>query len=169
MMLRQDLLDLPARRRIYEFIRANPGVHFREVQRHLGLAVGQLDFHMNTLVKGEVLVRESISGEVNFYVRDKFSPDEKKALSILRREIPRGIVLFLLENPGANPGTVLEHFTFRSATLSYHLRRLEKAGILSADQQGRERNYSVKDPELMRSLLIMYRTSIFDMIIDRVP
>jgi predicted transcriptional regulator len=169
MMPRQDLLDLPVRRRIFEFIRSNPGVHFREVQRYLGLAVGQLDFHLNSLVKGDVLVRESVSGEVNFYVRDKFSIEEKRALSILRREIPRGIVLFLLEHPGSNPGRVQESFIFTSATLSYHLRRLERAGVLIAEQKGRERKYSVKDPELIRSLLVMYRTSLFDVIIDRVP
>ena len=57
-----DPLDLPLRKRIYDFVRVNPGAHFRQIQRVLDLAVGQLDFHLNALVKGEVLVKQVESG-----------------------------------------------------------------------------------------------------------
>jgi predicted transcriptional regulator len=161
-------LDLPLRKRITEFVRRNPGVHFRQIARDLGLAIGQLDFHLNALVKGEVLVKDTTTGNARFYVRDKFSREERKALSILRREIPRGIVLYLLENPGSTPSEILGSFSFTSATLSYHMRRLEKAGILKAEQKGRERYYSVSDPELVETLLVLYKTTLMDTIVDSV-
>jgi predicted transcriptional regulator len=163
-----DVLDLPIRKRIFDYIRVNPGVHFRVMQRDLELAVGQLDFHINAMLKSEVIVKEHVSGNVGFFVRDKFTKQEKDALSLLRREIPRGIILYLLENPGSNPGTLLEHFTFTGATLSYHLRRLERIGILKAETIGRERKYSIGDEEMVKSLLIMYKDSIVDRIVDRV-
>ncbi len=166
--MRGDPLDLPLRKRIAEYIRRNPGVHFRQISRDLDLAIGQLDFHMNALVKGEVLVKESGTGNARFYVRDKFSKDERKAMSILRREIPRGIVLYLLDNPGSGPSKILGNFTFTSATMSYHLRRLEKTGVLRVDQDGRERHYFVDDPELVESLLILYRSTLMDTIVEKV-
>jgi predicted transcriptional regulator len=166
--VRGELLDLPLRKRITEYIRRNPGVHFRQISRDLDLAVGQVDFHLNALVKGEVLVKETGTGNVRFFVRDKFSKDERKAMSILRREIPRGIVLYLLDNPGSGPSKILENFNFTSATMSYHLRRLEKIGVLRVDQKGRERHYFIDDPELVESLLILYRSTLMDTIVEKV-
>ncbi len=164
----KDPLDLPLRKRIYDHIRLNPGVHFRVIQRDLGLAVGQLDFHVNAMVRGEVIVKEIETGNARFYVRDRFSREEKKALSVLRREIPRGIVLFLLDRPGASPSEILEAFKITNATLSYHLRKLEKSGILKAETEGRSRHYDITDPALMESLLLLYRSSLFDRVVQKI-
>ncbi|MEA3560128.1 MAG: winged helix-turn-helix transcriptional regulator [Candidatus Thermoplasmatota archaeon] len=166
--MRGDPLDLPLRKRITEYIRRNPGVYFRQMSRDLDLAVGQLDFHLNALIKGEVLVKELVSGNARYYVRDKFSRDERKAISVLRREIPRGIVLFLLKKPDSTPSSIHKKFSITSATLSYHMRRLERSGILIAQQKGRERYYRVKDPELVEMLLVMYGSTLLDTIVDRV-
>ena len=165
--MRGDPLELPLRKRITEYIRRNPGVHFRQISRDLELAIGQLDFHLNALIKGEVLVKEVVAGNTRYYVRDRFSKDERKAMSVLRREIPRGIVLFLMDSPGSTPTVILENFNFTSATLSYHLKRLERCGILEASQEGRERHYYVVDPELVRSLLVLYSATLADTIVDR--
>jgi predicted transcriptional regulator len=162
----KDPLDLPLRKRLTEYIRRNPGVHFRKISRDLDLAIGQLDFHLNALVKGEVLVKDSSTSNARYFVRDKFTRDERKTLSILRREIPRGIVLFLRENPASTPHTILGSFNITHATLSYHLKRLEKAGILEVEQIGRERLYSLKDPETVEMLLVIYKTTLLDTIVD---
>jgi predicted transcriptional regulator len=166
--VRGDPLDLPLRKRITEYIRRNPGVHFRLISRDLDLAIGQLDFHINALIKGEVIVKETATGNARYYVRNKFSKDERKAMSVLRREIPRGIVLFLLDNPGSTPSKILESFSFTSATMSYHLRRLEKTGLLRVEQDGRERHYFVDDADLVSSLLILYRSTLMDTIVEKV-
>ncbi|MFW3145531.1 MAG: winged helix-turn-helix transcriptional regulator [Thermoplasmatota archaeon] len=166
--MRGNPLDLPLRKRITEYIRRNPGVHFRQMSRDLDLAIGQLDFHLNALLKGEAIVKEVQGGNARYYVRDRFSKTEKRAVSALRREIPRGIVLFLLENPGATPTEILSNFTITSATLSYHLRRLEKAEVLEARSSGRERYYYVREPDVVQTLLVMYRSTLLDAIVEKV-
>jgi predicted transcriptional regulator len=163
-----NLLDLPLRKKITEYIRRNPGVHFRQISRDLDLAIGQLDFHLNALVKGRVIVKQVASGNSRYYVRDRFTRDERRVMSSLRREIPRGIVLFLLDNPGSTPTRILENFSFTFATMSYHLRRLEKQEILKAVQHGRKRLYYVRDPETVRSLLVLYSSSLADTIVDSI-
>lgn len=163
-----DPLDLPLRKRIYDFVRINPGAHFRQIQRVLDLAVGQLDFHLNALVKGEVLVKQIESGNARFYVRDKFSGSEKTALSVLRRRIPRNIVLYLLENGESTPGDMLEDFSISNGTLSYHLGRLEKADVLIVRAEGRKRHYSLKEPDVMEMLLVMFRSSLLDQVVDTI-
>ncbi len=161
-----DPLDLPLRKRMTEYIRRNPGVHFRQISRDLELAIGQLDFHLNALVKGEVIVKDSSTANARYYVRDRFTKDERRSMSILRREIPRGIVIFLLEHGQATPHEILDSFSFTHATLSYHLKRLEKAGILNVSQVGRERFYSLNDHDLIEMLLVMYKTTLLDTIVD---
>jgi predicted transcriptional regulator len=161
-----DLLDLPLRKRITEYVRMNPGVHFRQISRDLDLAIGQLDFHLNALVKGEVLVKDSSTSNARYFVRDRFTREERKTMSFLRREIPRGIVIFMMEKGEATPHEILGSFSFTHATLSYHLKRLERAGILSVEQRGRERYYHLQDPELIEMLLVLYRTTLMDTIVD---
>lgn len=162
----KDPLDLPLRKRMTEYVRRNPGVHFRQLTRDLGLAVGQADFHLNFLVKGEILIKDDSTSNSRYFVRDKFSKEERKMMSFLRREIPRGIVIFLLEKGESTPHDLLGSFRITHATLSYHLKRLEKAGILAVDQRGRERFYSIEDPDGMEMLLVLYRTTLLDTIVD---
>jgi len=166
--LKKDLLDLPVRKMIYEYVRLNPGVYFREMERDLDLAVGQLDFHLAEMVKGEILVRQEQGGNVRYFIRDRFSQDEKKILAAMRKEIPRTIILYLLDNPGATPSRILEEFTFSAPNLSYHLRKLHALGIVTFDQKGREKAYSVDDAEAIHSLLIMYKRTLFDKVLDMV-
>ncbi len=162
----KDPLDLPLRKRLTEYIRRNPGVHFRKISRDLDLAIGQVDFHLNSLVKGEVLIKDSSTSNARYFVRDKFTREERKAMSVLRREIPRGVVVYLLENPGSTPHEILGSFNFTHATLSYHLKRLERSGILVVEQKGRERFYIVKDQDIIEMLLVLYKTTLLDTIVD---
>ena len=164
----EDPLDLPLRRRIYEFVRNNPGTHFREILRSLDLNIGQLDFHMNYLVKGEVLVKTEDAGKTRYYVRDSFSSEEKRALGVLRRRIPRNIVLYLLREGESTPSDMIEHFEISIGTLSYHLKNLEKADVLSVRVEGRKRYYSLEDPDNIENLIVMFRTSLLDRFIDTV-
>lgn len=159
-------MDLPVRKKIYLYVQANPGVHFREAQRDMELPVGQLEFHLNEMVKKEVLVKETKAGNARFYVRDKFTKEERSVMSFLRKEVPRDIILYLLENPDSSPTDILKVFTFSGPNLSYHLKRMLKEGIIDFNTRGRERIYHVTDPELIKTLLVMYRSTLFDKVLD---
>lgn len=164
--MKKDILDLPVRKKLFLYVQANPGVHFREIQRDMELQVGQLEFHLNELVKKEALVKEIKTGNARFYVRDKFSHEERKVMNFLRKEVSRDIILYLLENPDSSPTDILKVFTFSGPNLSYHLRRMLKEGIIDFETKGRERVYHITDPELIETLLVMYRSTLFDKVLD---
>lgn len=166
--MKKDILDLPIRKKLYLYIQANPGVHFREIQRDMGLPIGQLEFHLNELEKREIIVKETRMGNARFYVRDKFSREEKAVMNFLRKEIPRDIILYLLDDPGSSPNDIMEMFTFSGPNLSYHLKRMLKEEIILFEMKGRERRYRVKDPDLIKTLLIMYRSTLFDKVLDMI-
>ena len=166
--MKDALLDLPARRGIFHHIKANPGIHFREIQRNMGLPIGQLEYHLDRLIKGELITKEELSGNARFFVRDTFSREERRIMSILRKEIPRDIVLFLLDNPHSTPTDILGSFDFTGPNLSYHLRRMVSAGIIDLKTEGRERRYFVEDEEAVGNLLIMYHHTLMDRVVDAI-
>ena len=42
-------LELESRRRIYDFLTANPGVHLRKIGQVLGMSTGMLSYHLGYL------------------------------------------------------------------------------------------------------------------------
>ncbi|UCE81082.1 MAG: winged helix-turn-helix transcriptional regulator [Methanobacteriota archaeon] len=162
----RDPLDLANRKRIFEFIRSSPGVHFREIQRRTRLPIGVLEYNLNYLVRKELLSVERHDNFSRYYPSGQLSKEKQKILSVLRQEIPRGIVLYLLRNPGATHTELLDNFTISGGTLSYHVKKLTIRGVVSAEKRGRESYLRVTDPDKVADLLIVYRRTFFDKLVD---
>ena len=88
-------------------------------------------------------------------------------MGFLRKEMTRNIILYLYENPGSTPNQMLEVFDVSGPNLSYHLRRLSQSGLLVVEEEGRNRRYSVFDRDILEKLLVTYRTTLFDRVVDR--
>ena len=73
------------------------------------------------------------------------STEVVKALSALAQENRLAIFRLLVEQgpDGATPGTITEKLGIPAPTLSFHLKELANAGLISAEQQGRSIVYSV--------------------------
>ena len=52
------------------------------------------------------------------------------------------------------------------STVSWHLKKLVAAGIVDRKVHGRESNFEVVDPERVAELIITYRGSFFDRLLD---
>lgn len=162
----EPLLDLEVRKKIFEHISLNPGVHFRELQRALNLAIGALDYHLKFMEKNEIIVSKEEGHYKRYYPRNRFDPSSKSILSFLRQEIPRGIILFLIENKRCSHSKILSNFDISGATLSYHLKRMQAEGLVKAEKKGREMEYELVDVDKVVSLLIQYKRSFADVLID---
>jgi len=165
-MENSSALDLECRKRIFEFVSQHPGVHFRELQRQLELPVGALDYHLKYLEKREVLVSRAEGHYTRYYARDRFDPESKAILAFLRQDLPRGIILFIMQNPKSAHGSILEKFTVTGATLSYHLKKMCQQGVLAVSREGRESAYDVVEPDKVADLLITYRRSFLDELVE---
>ncbi|MDD5502941.1 MAG: hypothetical protein PHH26_05700, partial [Candidatus Thermoplasmatota archaeon] len=55
-------LELEARRRIYDQIRAIPGIHFRDLQRKSRASTGVLDYHLHYM-ESRGLIRSAPEGK----------------------------------------------------------------------------------------------------------
>jgi len=165
-MTEEKALDLETRKRIFEYVSLNPGVHFRELQRSLDLPVGALDYHVKYLEKHELLATKQEGHYTRYYPRNRFDPSSKSILAFLRQDLPRGIIIFLLKNPRSTHGGILVNFRATGATLSYHLKRMSENNLLKAEKSGRETFYEISEPEKVADLLVTYRRSFMDELVE---
>jgi len=162
-----DILVLEVRKDIYDLVAGHPGIHLRELARLSGLSMSTLRYEVDVLVKHEYLVRRDEGGFSRFYIHGKIGAGDKRLLAVLRRELPRGIVVYLLANDGGTPGEIAKAFEIGPSKLSYHLSTLNDAGVIGFEQIGRQRRYSVVDEDTVVSVLIRYRPSFKDKLLDR--
>jgi predicted transcriptional regulator len=162
----QDPLELENRKRIFECVRGSPGLHFREIQRRTTLPIGVLEYHLNYLVDRSIVTLDKQENFSRYYPGGQLNSEKQRILSSLRQEIPRGIMLYLLRNPGATHGEVLTSFTISGGTLSYHIKKLVAKGVIRLEKVGRESRMTVLDPDKVSDLLIIYRRTFFDKLVD---
>ena len=89
-------------------------------------------------------------------------------LAILRQEVPRNIILFLIENPGANQAEIAQHHAISAPAINWHMSRLIEIGLVSSHRQGKFVNYyiegNIKD---VTSILRKYYPSVWNRLSNR--
>jgi predicted transcriptional regulator len=102
-----------------------------------------------------------------YYIIGKVKGKEKRILACLRNEIARGLVLFLLLNPNSQFHEIAENFDLSPSKLAYHLGKLVEKDIIQKEKKGRTSFYNVIDEEAVANVLITFRPSFLDEIVDK--
>ncbi len=158
--------DIESRKKIYEEIVMNPGLHFRELQRRLKMPTGMLEYHLNVMIKDGIIIAKVDGGYRRFFANTVMSSKERKILGLLRNNVSRKIVLFILDNERVNHKKIVEHINLSPSTVSYYLNKLVKNGILKKETAGRENYYSVIEPKIVAYTIIKHRKSFLDSLVD---
>ncbi len=162
------ILDLEMRRRIYECIEQNPGIHFREIQRRTNTAIGSLDYHLHYLHRHGLIKIEKDRKYVRYFSLTKtWTDEEREVLSLLRQEKIRRILVYVLQKKNANPQDISSALGIQSSTLSWYLKNLSAKGVIRYAKRGRHRFYAVSNPESIMQYLIAHKKSFFDEMVDR--
>lgn len=163
----EEALQLEARRRIYEHVRANPGSYEREIQRALGLGSGNLDYHLDYLEKRGLLTSQLEAHYKRYFVVAQVKPEAKPVLALLRQRMPRRVLVWLLEHPRSAHKEVAEGVGAPPSSLAFHLKKLLKARVVEVERAGRESLFWVRDADAVVALLVTYRVSLLDQVVDR--
>ena len=159
-------LELETRRKIFELLENEPGLSFREIARRLVLPLGSATYHLRYMVKHEILVSIQDGNRKRFYPKDRSEHEERAVLAVLRNEMSRGLVLFLLLNPDSTFQKISRNVDIPPSTLSYHLEKLVIKEILERERRGRQTRYRVMKEDLVASVLISYRPSFLEGVVD---
>lgn len=160
----QDALELATRRRLYQHVVRNPGKYLRELQRDLDMAMGALEYHLGYLEQAG-LVTVLHDGNKRFFPTEMGRQD-KRILAFLRQELPRRALLLVLEHGACTKARLVDALHVAPSTLNYHLKHLLEFGLLSVSKDGRDAVYRTPDPATLVRLLVAYRASLLDRLVD---
>ncbi len=162
-----DPLELESRRRIYNFVRKNPGVYMREIQRALEMGTGVLQYQLDYLVKKGLLSVYVDGRRKRYYCTESVSAPDKNILAMLRQKVPRRIMMVCISKNGADFHSIAEFVGSSKSNISFHLSKLIKMGIIEEREEGGEKRYYVRDPEKISDFIVTYRESYLDDLVDR--
>jgi predicted transcriptional regulator len=165
-MFKKIVLENSKRKKIYDFIKKNPGLHLRELQRRLEIPLSSLEHHVNYMVRHHIIYKEKEGGYTRYFAQQP-TEEERKLISALRHEKMREIVSIVLDKKDAKFQDLKDYLNLPSSTLSYYLKYLVDYHILVRQQIGYESIYSIQDPKVRKALL-MAEPSFTDRLIDKV-
>jgi len=152
-----DTHVIETRRKIYDLIAKNPGLHQTKIAQMLGMSKSHAEYHLNCLERSNVIQAVVEPGFKRYYVEDiDLGLDEKELLAFLHTDVPKNILVLLLRNPNLKHKDILAKFEIAPSTLSYHLTKLVKKGILSVVRYGEEKGYRIINKRQVLKLLVSY-------------
>jgi predicted transcriptional regulator len=159
---------LPNKDRVYQYVANNPGCHLRRISKDLDLAMGDTQYHLKNLEKSNLIKSRLIGVFRTYYSVSIYGERMQSILAMLRQEVPRDIILFLIENPGASQAEIAQHQTISAPAINWHMTRLIEIGLVSSHRQGKFVNYyiegNIKD---VTSILRKYYPSVWSRLSNR--
>ena len=155
----KESTELEIQKQIYILITKQPGLHINKIAQMLNINRPLTIYHLRFLEKNDLITLVKEKGYTRCYIKGKIGLEDIKKLSILRQEIPLKIVLFLLKCPHSKHKEILKKFDITKSTLSYHLQKLVKQGIVSFRSEGKEQGYLVINEKEIIKFLIKYKPS----------
>ena len=161
------ILQLDSRKKIYNIIKKSPGIHFRELKRRSKQAVGALQYHIDILDKHHLIKIKKEGKFARFFpVESNLSEEEKTTLSFLRHETTRKIILLLLTKKNVTNKRISAFLELSPSTISFHLQKLEEDNMIQKTRKGKMPYFSLVDQQKAKELLISYKKSFLDELVD---
>jgi predicted transcriptional regulator len=165
-MFKAEILENERRGKIYGFIKKNPGLHFRELQRRLKVPLASLEYHLDYMVRKKVLLREDEGHYTRYYV-EQLDAEDKKILRSLRQRRLREIVLIILSEEKVKYCDLLDTLNIPSSTLSFYLKYLRDRNVIDMSKIGYENFYFIKERKRVTKVLTTYKSSFMDRLVDK--
>ena len=182
LMERSEILNLEIRRKIYNYIKDNPGLHLRELSRRLNLSYYNLDYHVKYLKKLELVEIKIDNSYSRVYVSNSIGSNHKAILSIMRQKTPRYILMFNMIYKVTTSKEIAEDLGKHPTTIKFHLDKLIKLGLMepAVSQNGvvyinnkrcskvtrspvkNETLYKIKDYDLIKKYFMAYDKSFYN-------
>jgi predicted transcriptional regulator len=138
---------------ILKQIGETPGIRYRELVRSTGLSNGTLEYHLRILERTHKVKVDISDGRRGRYYPIDILANESHILGFIRNNVSRQILTFILEHELCTFGEILEHIKKAPSTLSWHLKRLSKAAVISVTYGKQYQLYQVLNSKFVQEIL----------------
>ena len=145
---------------ILEVLQRYPGLHFRAIARELDTSTALIRYHLDHLQEAGEVDSQEVGGYVRYFLVGEFeelTDEEREKLNVLRQEKPLEIVLALLHNGSMQHKDLHQIVPGSKGSLSYHLRKLQDAGLVRKIPRGESRGFHLEDEDEARQLVARCR------------
>lgn len=142
---KEDVLDQFVRGQIYGFIKTNPGVHYNQILRKVGVKNGTLSYHLGVLEKTQLIQsrREGLKYRVFYPTGMNFPKAERFRLTDFQIQI----IESLRQHPGLTQKELARLLGQKPQTINYNIKVLDQAGLVSVERKGRKTTcFAVEQP-----------------------
>lgn len=147
---------------IEQIISENPGIHFREIQRKSGAAVGQVEYHIYQLERMEKISIKKDGKLKRYFLLDNTGFNDRKILYFLRNKFARDIIYYLLENESAELPMFLTGRKSRQQNIRQVISDMITQGVLHSESKSSTNYLFLTDPENTMLILKKFRESFLD-------
>lgn len=156
-----------SRETVVRYVHAHPGSHFSAIVRALDIATGPVQFHLSRLSRSGDVESVSLYGRTHYYPTG-YRDWEQRALALLRRETPRGIVVLLLDDDGRRPDALAGELGVARSTVEHHLDHLLEHRVVEKRRDDRGRvTVHLRRPGDIARLLEEVAPGVADRFVDR--
>ena len=131
-----DIFENENRIKILNQILNNPGVHHNELLRNCNLQKGQLQWHIDVLIKNHIIKKEK-HGQYTMYlpVLDSYNSEE---LLLIKSKTSSEILTIIKTKPGINSSEISRMLNLSRNTVKYHIDKLSEEDLISLIRKGRK-------------------------------
>jgi predicted transcriptional regulator len=134
----KDIFENENRLNILREILNNPGIHQNELLRNCDLQKGQLQWHLNVLLKYHIIKKEKL-GQYNIYFPITSSIEVINSFKDLpvKSETTNIILELIRKNPGISASEISKNINLARNTVKYHIDKLLESDLIFYKEKGR--------------------------------
>jgi len=134
-----DIFENENRINILTQILNNPGVHHNELLRNCDLQKGQLQWHLDVLLKNHIIKKEKYGQYTIYYpIMSSFKTDDKLRNLNLKSKTTSEVLNTIEENPGINSSEISRILNLSRNTIKYHIDKLSEENVIKLVRRGRK-------------------------------
>ena len=134
-----DIFENENRLNLLNQILSNPGIHHNELLRKCDLQKGQLQYHLDILLKYKIIKKENY-GQFTIYFPITISFDAEEYLEnlIAKSKTTSEVLSIIKEKPGINSSDISRILNLSRNTVKYHIDKLSHEKLIKLTKKGRE-------------------------------
>lgn len=132
------VLEHPNRAQLYDLVSRNPGIRLQDLCRETDLSRTAVTHHLRLLENQHLIVSRRVGRSRHFFENGgRFRREQKEAYAVLQNDRSKEIADVILGSPGIIQKALCEALDLRPSIVHWHVQRLQEAGLIQADRQGR--------------------------------
>ncbi len=130
----EEVLENENRSQIINIILEEPGVHFNELLRKMGISAGNLAWHLDILESYKVIQKRRIGQYLLFYSYLEKNPFQNLDPKLMKSKTTLDILQLISDNPGMYQNQIAKRLDLNHKTVKYHLEKLLEADLIFSEK-----------------------------------